>query len=181
MRIIAGEAGGRKIKAPEDNRIRPTSDKVREAVFNMLQMYTEDAVVADIFCGTGCLGLEALSRGAARCFFFDNSRKSMALTEENIRTCRMEDRAETDVCDFRKAVALLPEPVDMAFLDPPYETGMLQECIELLSKQGRIKEGGLIIAEHPKTEKLPDEYFGFSKKREKKYGMIMVTIYQRPV
>ena len=179
MRIIAGEAGGRKLKAPEDDRIRPTSDKVREAVFNMLQMYVPDAVVADIFCGTGGLGLEALSRGAAKCFFFDSSRKSMALTEENIRTCRMEDRAVTNVCDFRKAVAMLSEPVDIVFLDPPYETGMLQESIELLAKQGKVKEGGFIVAEHPKTEELPEEYFGLMKIREKKYGMIMVTIYRK--
>ncbi|MBQ2677566.1 MAG: 16S rRNA (guanine(966)-N(2))-methyltransferase RsmD [Firmicutes bacterium] len=179
MRIIAGEAGGRRLKAPEDDRIRPTSDKVREAVFNMLQMYVQDSVVADVFCGTGGLGLEALSRGAGKCYFFDNSRKSMALTEENIRTCRMEDRAVTSVCDFRKAVAQLAEPVDIVFLDPPYETGMLQECIEILAGSGKVKKGGLIVAEHPKTEDLPDEYFGFEKIREKKYGMIMVTIYRK--
>ena len=179
MRIIAGEAGGRRLKAPEDDRIRPTSDKVREAIFNMLQMYVQDAVVADVFCGTGGLGLEALSRGAAKCFFFDNSRKSMALTEENIRTCRMEDRSVTNICDFRKAVSLLDEPVDIAFLDPPYETGMLQECIELLAQQDKVKDGGLIVAEHPRTEQFPDEYHGFTKMREKKYGMIMVTIYSK--
>ena len=179
MRIIAGEAGGRKLRAPEDDRIRPTSDKVREAIFNMLQMYIDDAVVDDIFCGTGGLGLEALSRGAAKCYFFDNSRKSMALTEENIAICKMEDRAVTNVCDFRKAVAMLDEPVDIVFLDPPYETGMLQKCIGLLAEQEKVKDGGLIVAEHPKTEDLPDGYFGFTKMREKKYGMIMVTIYSK--
>ena len=92
MRIIAGELKGRRLTAPKDESVRPTAEKVREAVFSMLQTYIPDAVVVDLFAGTGSLGLEALSRGARRAYFVDRDRTSIALVKANVGTCGVEDR-----------------------------------------------------------------------------------------
>ena len=101
MRIIAGDFKGRRLFAPKDGKIRPTTDKVKESIFNMIAAYLGDAVVIDLFSGTGNLGLEAISRGAARCYFGDRSRESMELTRQNIAHCRQEDRAVTIPWRFR--------------------------------------------------------------------------------
>ncbi|MDD3169680.1 MAG: RsmD family RNA methyltransferase, partial [Eubacteriales bacterium] len=93
MRIIAGDFKGKRLFTPKDSKIRPTTDKVKESIFNMIAPYLEDAVAIDLFSGTGNLGLEAISRGAKRCYFGDKSRESMELTRQNIAHCRQEDRA----------------------------------------------------------------------------------------
>ena len=93
MRIIAGEFKGRRLRSPEDRRVRPTSDKVKEAVFSMLSPYLYDSTAADLFAGTGSLGLEAISRGARRVYFSDRDRRSIALIRDNVAHCRAEDRS----------------------------------------------------------------------------------------
>jgi 16S rRNA (guanine(966)-N(2))-methyltransferase RsmD len=177
LRIIAGEFKGRRLYAPRDRRIRPTTDKVKESIFSMIAAYLDDAVVIDLFSGTGNLGLEALSRGAKRCYFGDKSRESMELTRQNIAHCRQEDHAVTIFGDFEYVLRKIPEKADLIFLDPPYKMGLLRDCFELISENSRLSDEGVIVAEHGADEPLEDELSGFVKIKEKIYGKIVISIY----
>lgn len=177
MRIIAGAFKGRRLYAPKDRRVRPTTDKVKEAIFSMIAAYLEDAVVIDLFSGTGNLGLEALSRGARRCYFGDKSRESMELTRQNIAYCRQEERAKTILGDFQYVLGKIPEKADLIFLDPPYKQGMLYDCFDRISELSLLSDEGIIVAEHGADEPLEDELAGYSKLKEKTYGTISISIY----
>lgn len=178
MRVISGKYKGRILKNPEDNAIRPTSDKVKEAMFNMIQGYTENAVCADIFCGTGALGIEALSRGAKRCYFCDISKKSSALTAHNITLCGVQERAFVKTADFRKFLKNAGEKLDIVFIDPPYSNGLIDKTFESISENDVMNEYGIIIAEHTKEEVLQEEYFRIVKIKEKKHGQSVISVYE---
>ena len=177
MRIIAGDFKGRKLFAPKDSKIRPTTDQVKEAIFSMVAPYLEDAVVIDLFSGTGNLGLEAISRGAKRCYFADSSRDSMALTRQNITHCRQEDHSVMILADFEYALKKITEKADVIFLDPPYKDGLILRCLEIISELSLLSADGVIIAEHGVKNPLPDEACGFIKMKEKRYGTISISIY----
>jgi len=177
MRIIAGDFKGRRLFAPKDSRIRPTTDKVKESIFSMIAPYLEDAVVIDLFSGTGNLGLEALSRGAERCYFGDKSRESLELTRQNIAHCRAEDRSVTILGDYDYVLRKIQGKADLIFLDPPYGHGLINECLAQISKQALLSEDGAIVAEHGTEEQLEDEIDGFIKIKEKVYGTITISIY----
>lgn len=177
MRIIAGEYKGRRLHPPLDNRIRPTSDKVKEAVFSILTNEIYGSKVLDLFAGTGNLGLEALSRGAEHCWFCDSSRDSIRLLRENISYCRADERVTVMTGDFRKILGRLTQPMDIIFLDPPYNMGLLPECFSLIAENELLAEEGLIIAEHRREEILPEEMSGYRKIKERKYGTVVISIY----
>lgn len=177
MRIIAGELKGRRLNTPKGDKIRPTSDKVKEAIFSMITANIADAVVIDLFSGTGNLGLEALSRGAKRCYFVDKSRDSMNIILQNIAYCKQVEKAVTIVGDFEKAIRKIPEKADIIFLDPPYKAGLLNNCFSYVSELSLLSKGGVIVAEHDAGELLPDMAFGYTKIKEKRYGNIAVSIY----
>ncbi|MEG0156799.1 MAG: 16S rRNA (guanine(966)-N(2))-methyltransferase RsmD [Anaerovoracaceae bacterium] len=177
MRIIAGDFKGRRLFTPADNSVRPTTDKVKEALFSIISPNIYDSVVCDLFAGTGNLGLEALSRGAKHCYFSDHAGESMKLIKENIAHCKAEEYATVIHGDFRRALDQIHEPVDIFLLDPPYKNGILESAIEEISSKELLAEGGLIIAEHPKEETLPEELFGFRKQKEKRYGRVVLSIY----
>ncbi|QIB69369.1 16S rRNA (guanine(966)-N(2))-methyltransferase RsmD [Aminipila butyrica] len=177
MRIIAGDLKGRRLATPRDNKVRPTSDKVKEAIFNMISGCYEDEVVADIFAGTGNLGLEAISRGASHCYFGDKSKDSLALVRENVNTCRVEDQATIIWGDCHMVLKRIPQKVQVIFLDPPYQDGLMISCIEKIQELGLLAEDGCIVAEHSLEEKLPEAIGAFEKLKEKRYGKIAVSIY----
>ena len=177
MRIIAGDYKGRRLYSPPDNKIRPTTDKVKEAVFSILTGEIYDANVLDLFAGTGNLGLEALSRGARHCWFGDSSRDSIRLLRENISYCRAEEKATVLQGDFRRVLQRVGEPMDVILLDPPYDGNLLPECFQLIGEQDLLAEDGLIVAEHRREEKLPDELGGFELIKERKYGTVVISIY----
>lgn len=179
MRIIAGDFKGRRLLTPKDGRIRPTTDKVKESVFSMIAAYLSDAVVIDLFSGTGNLGLEALSRGAKRCWFGDNSRESLEITRQNIALCRQEDSAVTVLGGFESVLGRITEKADLIFLDPPYKHGLIHECFGLISGLSLLKAGGIIVAEHSADEPLEDTISGYARIREKTYGTITVSIYRK--
>ena len=143
----------------------------------MIQAQVPEAVCVDLFAGTGNLGLEALSRGARRCYFGDNSRESIAMIKRNVLHCGAQERSIILPGEYQKVLASLREPADLFFLDPPYRAGLMTDCITRISELGLLREDGLIIAEHGKDEELPPEIAGFEKQKERKYGSVRISIY----
>ena len=179
MRVIAGEYKGRRLKTPKDYSVRPTADKVKEALFSILTDKIWGSKVLDLFSGTGNLGIEALSRGAELCVFCDSSRESIGIINSNITYCRAEQRAKVVCGDYRKVMANLREKFDIILLDPPYDKGYLEDCFGNIDECGLLEEDGVIVAEHRREEKLPENLFGFEKIKERKYGIIMLSIYKK--
>jgi len=177
MRVITGDFKGRLLKAPKGRDIRPTADKVKEALFSMIGGYIEDAVVVDLFAGSGALGLEALSRGARICYFCDNAPESLKLISANIGICGAGRRSAVLAGDFEKTLLILPEKADIILLDPPYKKEFAERCLMMISEHKRLKERGVIVFEHGADELLPDEAAGFIKIKEKKYGAIRLSLY----
>lgn len=180
MRVIAGELKGRRLRSPEGGDIRPTTDKVKEAVFSMLLPYMSEGFTAlDLFAGSGGLGIEAISRGAETVFFSDSSRDSIRLVKENLEHCGVLDRAVLLQGDFKSNIKRISVPVDVVFLDPPYADGFLLPALEALDKKGAVNEGGAVVCEHSFREIMPEEIYGFKTVRSRRYGSIAVTIYER--
>lgn len=180
MRIITGDFKGRRLEMPVGNDIRPTTEKVKEALFSMIAGNLYDAVCVDLFSGTGNLGLEALSRGAEKCYFGDNSRASVELTKRNIAMCRAEERSFVIPGDFEKLLnhlVLKGEKADVIFLDPPYKKGLYERCFELIQTLGILSEEGIVVAEHNAKDVFPEEMQGLQKLKERSYGSIGITIY----
>ena len=179
MRIISGKLKGRRLAPPADRSVRPTSDKVKEAIFSMIAEYMgEDTVCADVFSGTGNLGLEAISRGAGTVYYGDRSRESIALTRENITHCRAEDQAVVIPGEYTHMLSRLREKVDIFFLDPPYGDGLLLNCMDIIAQRGLLSEEGIIVAEHDAKDQMPDKLPGLRKIKHKKYGSIGVSVYE---
>lgn len=178
MRVITGSARGRRLKEPADYSVRPTTDMVKEAVFNIIQFKVEGARVLDLFAGTGQLGIEALSRGAAEAIFVDSSNDSLKLVRENLKITGLEERARVSRGD---ALSYLRsgEKFDIVFLDPPYDSDLLEKSINSATGFDILREDGIIICESRKDKILPEPgREGYSKK-EYKYGKIKLTVYRR--
>ena len=178
MRIVAGDYKGRNLNAPMDERVRPTTGKVREAIFSMLMNDIYDAVVVDLFAGTGGLGLEGLSRGARKCYFCDNSRDSLKLIKENIHICRAEDKSVIIAGGYEKALDRINEKCDILLLDPPYKDGLYLDAMNLAIENDIMSDEAVIVCEHDIHEDLPETIGRFSLVKSKKYGTIGVSLYR---
>ena len=179
MRIIAGEFRGRRLKSPADYSIRPTSDKVKEAVFSMIYPYiTDNCVAMDVFAGSGNLGLEAISRGVSKVYFSDASRESVRLIKENISICKAEERSIILSGDFRSNIARVKENIDIYFLDPPYADGFILPALDAILDAGNLAEDGMIICEYDSHDDLPEEYRTLTAVKIRKYGKTGVTVYK---
>jgi 16S rRNA (guanine(966)-N(2))-methyltransferase RsmD len=176
MRVITGTARGRRLKTLEGESVRPTTDKVKESIFNIIQFDIEGAKVLDMFAGCGQLGIEALSRGAEFAVFTDISRQSIAVVEENLEHTNLRSLSKTVVTDSLSYLDRTMERYDIAFLDPPYRAGIMEDAIERVRLH--INDGGIIVCETGADEVLPEEIEGFSSKRYK-YGKIALTIYRK--
>ena len=177
MRIISGDLKGRRLNTPRSNKIRPTTDKVKESIFSMLMSYIEDSVVIDLFSGTGNLGLEAISRGAKHCYFGDNDRESLVLTKENIKYCQVENQTTIISGEFERVLERISDKADIIFLDPPYKAGLLERCLKKIEDLSILSEDGVIVIEHGKREILEDQIGIFTKIKEKRYGTILVSLF----
>ena len=171
MRVVAGELGGRRLVAPEGTSTRPTTDRVREAVFNSLGSagVLEGAVVADLFAGSGAIGIEALSRGAARCIFVERDRAALRALHDNLDALDLTDRAKVLAADALSVAATVD--ADIVFADPPYEFDAWAELL------GRVRSD-LVIAEAGSSVDAPS---GWTVTRDKKYGRTRVTFLERAV
>ena len=175
MRIIAGSARGRKLFSPEGMDVRPTTDKVKESLFNIIQFEIPGARVLDLFSGTGQLGLEALSRGAESAVFLDNSRRSLDAVRKNLLQTGLQEKAEVICADTVLYLRSCKKTFDIAYLDPPYQQGLLQKTLPLLPAV--MSKSGVIVCEHPTEEQLPQEIGSFALKKNYKYGKIMISVY----
>ncbi len=178
MRIISGTARGWKLAAPKGDRVRPTTDRVRESLFSILGSVHGLAVV-DGFAGTGALGCEALSRGAASCVFVDVHRDSVALVRENVGRTGVEGSSRVIKGSFPKEVAGLGGgAVDLVFLDPPYgEDALVAECFEAMARAECVGEGALVVLEQEAGDALP-EHDGFVCEDTRAYGRTRVTLWR---
>ncbi|MBK8333419.1 MAG: 16S rRNA (guanine(966)-N(2))-methyltransferase RsmD [Actinobacteria bacterium] len=170
MRVISGEFGGRRLVTPEGDTTRPTTDKVRQAVFNSLASMgvLEGAVVADLFAGSGALGIEAVSRGAEKCVFVERDRAALIALRENIATLGIEDRCTVHGTDVLAWVPAMRN-VDVAFIDPPYAFEAWPALLKLV-------DVGLVVAEADDPVDAPD---GWSQLRARRYGRTWVTLLER--
>ncbi len=177
MRIIAGELKGRKLEMPLDKQIRPTSGKVKEALFSMVGPTLDGDIVIDLFSGTGSLGLEAISRGASKVYFGEKSREGIRLTSKNISNCKVEDRCVLIQGDWEYVLDQIHEPADIIFIDPPYQAGLMESCLEKIWQRKLLAEDGIIAAEHDVRQTLPETIGGFSIWKVRKYGSTLITLY----
>jgi len=182
MRITGGQVKGRRLAAFKGLDIRPTSDMVREAIFDVIGQDLEGWKVLDLFAGTGSLGIEALSRGASRAVFADNSQKSIDLIRRNLKICGLESKGILWRGDL---VQRFPERrifggkgVDLVFIDPPYEKGFVSLIIAGLSQKRILASFALVVAETRKTEALPVEVEKLHLAKSKKYGETRIHIFK---
>lgn len=175
MRVITGSARGRKLITLEGNDVRPTTDRVKEAMFSSIQFETEGAVVLDLFAGSGQLGIEALSRGAKTAVFVDYSKKSLEIVKKNLDITGFTDKAEMYNMNSSDFLKITDRKFDFIFLDPPYNKGILAEILPQLSKN--INSDGKIFCEHEQNLVMPEEIQGLSLKKTYKYGKIRVSLY----
>ena len=178
MRIISGTARGRRLKEPANYDIRPTTDKVKESIFNIIQFEIEGRRVLDLFAGTGQLGLEALSRGAGSCVFVDESNAAIKIVGENIKTCGFEKQSQVLRSDALSAVARLGK-FDVILLDPPYDTELLNKVLAKIIEIDILKVNGIILCDSRSEAKLPDVSAPYKLRKEYKYGKIKLTLYTR--
>lgn len=181
MRIISGRSRGLKLNAPKNNDIRPTTDRIKESLFNIINSYILDSSVLDLFAGTGSLGLECLSRGAKECVFVDSNKESINVLNSNIKKVNFIKESEVLNRDFNNALNFLKEKnrvFDLIFLDPPYYENMFIKAISNIDEFKLIHEDSMIVVEHDSKDEFPDKLGRLFKYKEKKYGSTTLTLYK---
>ncbi len=188
MRIIAGEFRGRKLLPIRGVRVRPTADRCREAIFNILSTSARDSRVLDLFAGTGALGLEALSRGAEFALFLDNHRDSALVIEGNIQACRVGSRARIlrwNILRNLDCLKSMDPGFDLVFMDPPYRKKMIRPVLNHLLDSGALAPGARVVAAHALSEPAPEEIPGGSARAprlrledRRRYGKTSVSFYE---
>ncbi len=177
MRIIAGSAGGRSLESPEDRSIRPTPDRVREAIFSILGNI-RDAVVVDGFAGTGAMGCEALSRGAEVCYFIDHSQEAVGIIEENLERIDARERGIVLHGAFDHQLSMIDEEAQLWFLDPPYQQNKAQPALEAMVGADCVPDQALVVLEQDQGEEMP-EVEGFELEDTRTYGRARVSFLRR--
>jgi 16S rRNA (guanine966-N2)-methyltransferase len=180
MRVISGEYGGRRLKALSGDNTRPTTDKVKESIFNMIGPYFDGEQVLDLFSGSGGLAIEAVSRGCGHAVCVDKNFQALKIIKENIAITKEPEKFTTLKMDADKALAHLAseqQQFELIFLDPPYAKQKIVDQIQQLIKLGLTTEDARIICETDRTVELPDVIDGFEIKRRQVYGITAVTIY----
>lgn len=178
MRVISGTAKGIQLKTPDGMLTRPTTDKVKEALFSIIQFDIPGAKVLDLFGGTGQLGIEALSRGANNAVAVDNREEACKLIRENYKRAKLEDRARIVRSDFKTYLKSCREKFDIIFLDPPYAEKYLEESLNLITEIDILQSGGIIVAERPIEKELSFHNSIFQRSKDYKYGKILLTLFR---
>ena len=179
MRVITGKARGVSLKTPEGLTTRPTTDRVKEALFSIIHFEIPGARVLDLFGGTGQLGIEALSRGAKSAVFVDAGDKACALIKENLKRTRLEADAKVIRSDYLQYLDRCNETFEIILLDPPYAEVFLENALKRITEIDILQSGGIIVAERPLGKDLPWEFEGFTRSKDYKYGKTLLTIYRK--
>ena len=177
MRVITGSARGMTLRTLEGNDVRPTTDKVKEALFSAIQFEIEGRRILDLFAGSGQLGIEALSRGAESAVFVDADKNAVRIVKENLSKTKLDYKATVAQTDSLAFLSMTDRIFDIAFLDPPFSTGLLEKA--LAKVEPHIAEGGLVVCEHPFADELPDVQGSLEKQKTYKYSKTAVTVYRK--
>lgn len=181
MRIISGFLKGRNIKGYDIDGTRPTMDRVKESLFGIIQNNLKDSTCLDLFCGSGNLGIEAISNGSKLCYFVDNNPKVIKVVEENINNLNIKNNAKLLNFDYKKSLKYFKEnniKFDLIFVDPPYDYHVIEKVIKYVSEYDLLNEDGLLIVEFEK-EHLEEIYNNLKLIKEKKYSWKYVYIYKK--
>lgn len=181
MRVIAGLVKGRKLKSLEGLDTRPTTDRIKESIFNIIQFDIEGRRVLDLFAGTGQLGIEALSRGARQAVFIDQKRSSVKVIEDNIKTTGFEANSQVLQSDAFAYISKRPETFDLIFLDPPYNANMLNKALKMIAEFDILSESGIIITECSENHVLPELNPPYSHIRDYEYGKTKISLFSKTV
>ena len=179
MRVITGKARGVQLKTPEGMKTRPTTDRVKEALFSIIQFEIPGAKVLDLFGGTGQLGIEALSRGAASAVFVDAAEPACKLIRENLKRTKLDQQGRVIRGDYLDFLKRNREQFDIIFMDPPYAEVFLENAIKKITEIDILQSGGIIVAERPVGKDLPWDFPGYTRSKDYKYGKTLLTLYRK--
>ena len=179
MRVITGTARGVQLKTPEGIQTRPTSDRVKEALFSIIQFDVPGKRVLDLFGGTGQLGIEALSRGAKSAVFVDAGDKACKLIRENLHRCKMDNNAQIIRANYLQYLQTCRDKFGLIFLDPPYAEVFLENALKKITEIDILESGGIIVAERPVGKDLPWDFPGYTRSKDYKYGNTLLTLYRK--
>lgn len=179
MRVITGTARGIQLKTPEGMVTRPTTDRVKEAMFSIIHFDIPGARVLDLFGGTGQLGIEAISRGAKHAVFVDAGEPACRLIKENLKKTKLEGQGRVIRSDYLEFLSRCRESFDIILLDPPYAEVFLENALKKITEIDILAENGIIVTERPLGKELPWEFAGFDRSKDYKYGNTLVTIYRK--
>jgi 16S rRNA (guanine(966)-N(2))-methyltransferase RsmD len=179
MRVITGKARGVVLKTPDGMTTRPTADRVKEALFSIIQFDVVSSRVLDLFGGTGQLGIEALSRGAKSAVFVDEQETACKLIRENLKRTCLERDARVVRSDYRAFLNSTKETFDIIILDPPYAEDFLENSLKMITEIDILQSGGIIVTERPVGKKLSLELQGYSRSRDYKYSSTVLTIFRK--
>ena len=177
MRVITGKARGVQLKTPDGMLTRPTADRVKEALFSIINFDIPGANVLDLFGGTGQLGIEAMSRGAERCVFVDAREDACKLIKENLKRTKLEGTVIRS--DFMDYLNRCKEQFTIIFLDPPYAEEYLEKAIKRIAEIDILQTDGIIVAERPVGKELTRDFDGYQRSKDYKYGKTLLTIYRK--
>lgn len=181
MRVISGSRKGLPLKAVPGTNTRPTTDKVKESIFNMIGPYFDGGIAVDLFAGSGNLGIESLSRGIDNCIFIEKDPKAIQTIKDNLTKCRLEDSGEIFKADATRAVKAIVKrelQVDLLFVDPPYNQLKYYELVQTLVDNGCMSESAIIVCEHEKNVTLEPAYGDFKLVKKELYGGTVISIYR---
>jgi 16S rRNA (guanine966-N2)-methyltransferase len=179
MRIISGTSKGRKLVTPKDLSLRPTSDRVKESIFNILRGQTEGRVVLDLFAGTGNLGIEALSRGAKKVIFVEKERRAIRLIQKNLAQFSLREQSEVLPVDANRAIGILKQRgniMDLIFMDPPYEQGLIERTLRKLNSHPIFHRDSVLVVERHRREFFSATVFGWNLVRQRQMGETVISI-----
>ncbi len=179
MRVISGKARGTQLKTPEGMLTRPTADRVKEALFSIINFDIPGANVLDLFGGTGQLGIEALSRGAASAVFVDSREDACKIIRENLRRTKLDTGAKVFRSDYLDYLHRCKEKYDIILLDPPYAEVFLENALKCIAEIDILQTGGIIITERPAGKELLCSFEGYTRSRDYKYGNTLLTLYRK--
>ncbi|MFQ5851500.1 MAG: 16S rRNA (guanine(966)-N(2))-methyltransferase RsmD [Candidatus Binatia bacterium] len=180
MRVIGGTAKGRRLRSPKGHFLRPTADRVKEALFNILPHDLSGLKVLDLFAGTGNLTIEALSRGAQEACLVDASRRAGTTIHENLQALGFSQKSRVRVGPVLRTIHLLArrgENFDLIFVDPPYEKGWIEGALRTIAREGLLREGGVLVAEHSGREEVKESYGPLSLCDQRRYGRTVLSFF----